>query len=417
MKALLHHLTTPMARKSSFFYFGSLFLSFARYLFHVLLLRFLTPDSYGEFLSYVSLLYLLTIPSNTVSLLVTRTVSGLFGQKDWHGINTFFYFIFWRTLLPALAIFLLIGLFSQPFSVLLKANPTAFWVLGVMTVFAFLGAIIRSYLSALQRFTAQIVIGVIELGVLLTVTFLLLKLEFAALSGVLGMLISVIVGTILTLHLISSYFLPQKKNHQRLKIRSFFLYSLIFSAGTMSLISTDVLLTRYYFDTHNSGLYSALSVIGRMIFFGLTPLSALILPVAASRYAAKKSTFTVYLKLILTSLFLGFGAVILFSLFPRLIVTLLSGSQYLTIVPLIPYIAVTMLVFALNFLTLSYLLAIEKNTSTFILIIFALLQPLLVTIYHQSLYQVVTLNLTLQICLFLSLLIYYKLSSYDQVRS
>lgn len=406
-----------MAKKSSFFYFGSLFLSFARYLFHLLLLRFLTPAAYGEFLSYVSLLYLLTIPSNAVSLIVTKTVSSFYGQKNYKAINTFFYFILLRTLLPTLFIFLFIITFSGPLSIILKANPQAFYLLATMTIFTFFGAIVRSYLTALQQFVAQVLIGLLELTVLLAVTFIFLQLDFAALSGVIGMLLSTLLGITLTFYLIRKFILPQQTDHQHLTIHSFVIFSFIFSVATMSFLSVDVLLTRYFFSAEDSGLYSALSTIGRMIYFGLTPLAALALPIATSRHSRGDSTISVLSKLILAAILLGGGAVAIFILFPRLMVTILSGSQYVTIIPLVPYMAITQLIFALNYLTLSYLLAIEKNSSTLIMLLFALLQPILVFFYHQSLYQVVTLNLTLQLCLFLSLLIYYKLSSYEQVRS
>lgn len=411
MNRLFRQLTTPLAKKSSFFYFGSLIISFGRYLFHLLLLRFLTPQSYGEFLSYVSFLYLLTIPSSTIGLLVNRYVSTFYGQKDNNKINTFFYYVLWRTLLPAAFIFILVSLFANTLSTLLKANPVAFLVLGVMTIFSFLGAIIRSYLTALQRFYAQVVIGALELLSLLFITFIFLNFGFQAVAGVYGMLLSSALGISLTFYLIRSKIFPQQSGHPQVKLRSFLLYSLIFSAGTMSLISTDILLTRYFFSLLDSGLYSALSVIGRMIFFGLTPLSNLVIPIAASRHANKKSTFTVYLKLVSASVLFGSIAVGIFTLLPRLVVTILSGSQYLTIIPLVPHVSLTMFIFALNYLTLSYFLAIEKTSSTYILLAFTLFQPILIYLYHQSIYQVVTLNLTLQICLFLSLLIYYKVSS------
>jgi O-antigen/teichoic acid export membrane protein len=146
-----------------------------------------------------------------------------------------------------------------------------------------------------------------------------------------------------------------------------------------------------------------------MIFFGLTPIGSLILPIAASRYASKQPTSSVYLKLILSAGFLGIGAVSLFSLFPDLVVRLLSGSEYLAITSLIPFISLTMFFLSLNQLTLSYLLAVGKEKGTYLLFFFALLQPLLIIFIHSSLYQVITLNLTLQLCLFITLVIYNTL--------
>ena len=411
MQRITKHLTTSTAKNSSLFYFGSLFINFGRYLFHLLLLRFLSPASYGEFLSYVSLLYLLTIPSGVIQTLVSRDVSLFFGKKDFKSIKHFFYFLSPLALVPALLISILVILFSNPLARLLTADPAAFMVLSLMTITSILGAVLRSYLPALQRFTTQVLIGFVELLILISSAYLFLSLKLDALSGVLAMFISSLVAILLSAYLLRTYLLPRPKKLSFFKINHIFTYSLIFSAGTLSLMSTDVLLVRYFFSSHDSGLYSALSVIGRMIFFGLTPLGSLILPIAASRYASNRSTTSVYLKLIVSAGILGTGAVSLFSLFPELVVRLLSGSEYLAVTSLIPFISITMLFLSLNHLTLSYLLAVGKEKSTYLLLFFTLLQPLLITLFHTSLYQVITLNITLQFCLFLTLLIYNNLKT------
>lgn len=409
MKQITRHLTTSTAKNSSLFYFGSLFINFGRYLFHLLLLRFLSPSSYGEFLSYVSLLYLLTIPSGVIQTLVSRDVSLFFGKQDFRSIKHFFYFLSPLALVPALLISVLVIFFANPLAHLLTADPAAFIVLSLMTITSILGAVLRSYLPALQRFTTQVLIGFIELLILIASAYLFLIFKLGALSGVLAMFLSGVIAILLSGYLLRSYLLPKPKKVGTFKINHIFLYSLIFSAGTLSLMSTDILLVRYFFSSHDSGLYSALSVIGRMIFFGLTPIGSLILPIAASRYASKQSTSSVYLKLILSAGFLGIGAVSLFSLFPDLVVRLLSGSEYLAITSLIPFISLTMFFLSLNQLTLSYLLAVGKEKGTYLLFFFALLQPLLIIFIHSSLYQVITLNLTLQLCLFITLVIYNTL--------
>lgn len=408
MKRITRHFSTPAARNSTLFFFGSLAINFGRYFFHVLLLRFLTPDTYGEFLSYISLIYLLTIPSGVIQTLVSRNVSLYFGRGDRNKINNFFYYISSLTLLPAVIIAVLVVILAHPLSSLLKANPTAFIVLSIMTVFSLLGAVIRSYLPALQKFVTQIVIGAVELIVLLITVFILLKLNLQALSGIMAMLISSTLSLSLTLYFIKEYIYPKLNRITPVKIGKFLLHSFIFSTGTLSLMSTDILMARYFLTAHDSGLYSALSIIGRMIFFGLTPIAGLILPIAASRYAKGQNTATAYNKLMLAASVLGLAATVMFSVLPELVVRLLSGTEYLAITSLVPYVSLTMFIFALNHLTLSYFLAVGKESATYLLLIFATLQPILITIYHQSIYQIVTLNLTLQLCLLLTLLLYNK---------
>ncbi|MBI2326124.1 hypothetical protein HYU91_01925 [Candidatus Collierbacteria bacterium] len=404
MKKFFRLLSTPTARSSAFYYFGNFTIGVGRYFFHLLLLRLLLPSEYGEFLAYLSLLYILGIPNTAVSNLVVKFVAEFKGRRDHHSINQLFYYLV-RKLTPiSLSIGALMIFFANSLSSVFKAHSTAFVILGLSLFIGLLSTIIRSYLLAFQRFVAQIIIGFSEICVTLILAYIFIKIGLSATGAVLAQILSGIISLTICLYLIRKEIFPiSTKTNREFNLGSFTGYSLIFAIGSLSLISSDVLLVRYYFSEHLSGIYSSLSVIGRIVYFGLGPLIGLVLPIASHRHAATGSSKGVFLKLGSVILVFGLLATLIFVIFPSLIMRTLSGVNYLEGASLLPIFAGSMLLFSFSMFILSYLMAIGKPKFNLFLLAATIAQPLIVFIFHQSLIQVVSSNLILEFVLFLSL--------------
>ncbi len=404
MKKFFRLLSTPTARSSAFYYFGNFAIGVGRYFFHLLLLRLLLPSEYGEFLAYLSLLYILGIPNTAVSNLVVKFVAEFKGRRDYPSINQLFYYLV-RKLAPiSLAIGTLMIFFANFLSSVFKAHPTAFVILGLSLFIGLLSTIIRSYLLAFQRFVAQIIIGLLEICVTLILAYIFIKIGLSATGAVLAQILSGIISLTICLYLIRKEIFPiSTKTNREFSLGSFTGYSLMFAVGSLSLISSDVLLVRYYFSEHLSGIYSSLSVIGRIIYFGLGPLIGLVLPIASHRHSATGSSKGVFLKLGSVIVVFGLLATLLFVIFPGLIMRTLSGVNYLEGASLLPIFAGSMLLFSFSMFILSYLMAIGKPIFNLFLLAATIAQPLIVFFFHQSLNQVVSSNLILEFVLFLSL--------------
>lgn len=411
MKQIFRILNSPSARTSATFYLGSFISSVSNYLFHLLLIRLLAPAAYGEFLTYVSLLYLTTVPSGTVSILITKHVSQYYGKKDHSSINLYFYFILARVIIPSLLLGLGVILFSGPLSDLFKAEPFAFVVLGISIVTSLLGSILGSYILAFQQFIFSTILSFAGIIFKILLAFIFIKLGLGATGGIIAVFVSGLVSLIVLFIRIKPAIVPKISGtiSKNIKIKNLLTYSLIFSTGTLSLMSADVLLVRLYFSPHQSGLYAGLSMLGRMIYFGIIPLSGLLLPLATSRFASQNNTKKIFYKLGLASLGLGGVGVTIFSLYPSLVISLLSGINYLAINSLLPLFSLSMLIFALNYYLLTYLIAVNKQSANLILLLATLIQPLLIALFHQSLNQVVNINLTIQASMLAGLLFYYKI--------
>lgn len=410
MEKLLRIIKSKTARTSAFYYCGNFIVSFGNYVFHLILIRLLAPAYYGEFLTYISFLYLLAIPSGTISVVVTKHIADYYGKRDTVSINHFFYFIIGKIIAPSLVLGFAVILFSTPLSHLFKAEPVAFVVLGISIFTSLIGSVLRSYVSAFQLFNFVTVLGFVDIIIKVILAVILVNLGLNATGPVIAILLTGLIILSIIYFKVKTSIYPKApgKSLGNIKIRSNLFYSFLYSAGTLSLMSVDVLMVRIYFDTHTSGLYSGLSMLGRMIYFGVTPLSGLLLPMVSHRFAAHLNTKTVLRKLGLVSLVIGLVGVSIFSLNPEALISLLSGRNYLEVSGLLPLFAVTMLIFALSYFLLTFLIAVNRQKVNFILLLTALAQPLAIFISHDSITTVVYINLCLHSALLLALLIYYK---------
>lgn len=409
MDRIIKTLTTPAARSSAIYYFGSFTLGIGRYFFHLILLRLLLPSEYGEFLAYLSLLYLLGIPNSTINNVVVKFVAEFRGKKDNISVNRLFYYLIKKLSPLTLVLACILVLFSKQLAEVFKAHPTAFIILGISVVLGLFSSVVRSYLSALHRFTAQIMIGAIEVVLTIILAVVLIKLRLSATGTVLAQLIAGMVSLLIMFFLIKDLIYPPAKKKVQFKLGGFAGFSLVYAIGSLSLISTDILLVRYFFSEYLSGIYSSLSVIGRSIYFALGPLINLLLPMAAHRYAATNSAKSVFMKLGAVTVVFGSGAVAIFNFFPKLIIRFVSGPSYLEAANYLPLFGLTMLLFSFNIFIVTYFMAIGKPKLNYFLLAASLLQPVLIFFFHQSLNQVVNINLLIEAALFLILLWQVKL--------
>lgn len=404
----LQKLNTANFRESLLYYIGNFCLNFFRYLFHLVLLRLLTPPQYGEFLSYLSLMYFLAIPTGTIGSVVTKFIADYKGKGDDRSINIFFYHLLKRTTPLGIIVGLILIIFNSPLSTLFKAHPLAFIVLGISTFISLFQTITTSFLVGFQKFLTQTILGFINVITTIGLSIVFIKMGMGATGAVLGQIVAGLVLTALTLYYIKDSIYPQvaSAGKEKYSLKSFTFFSFIYSLGTMSLISADILVVRILFDTHASGLYSSLSILGRMILFGLTPIINLVLPVVSLRFAKKNSSRSIFLKLGVGLFALGFLGSLVFTLIPQTIVSKLSGPQYLEVSSLLHLFAYTMVIFALSQFLTSFLMAVGRGRATYLLLVATIAQPLILYIFGVTLSAVVWINLYIHLVLLLLLLVF-----------
>ena len=160
----------------------------------------------------------------------------------------------------------------------------------------------------------------------------------------------------------------------------------------------------------DAGFYAALSTLGKIIFFGISPIIMVMFPITSEKHANGGDYKKVFrLSLLLITIFcLGLSLVYLF--FPELMVLALYGKGYLSVIPYLKYFALIFSFFALSSLFLNYFISIKKTKAVAFCLIAAIIQILAICIFHKSLMQLTIISLVVMFLLFISLLGYYLLN-------
>ncbi len=394
-------------KSSLIFYSGNFSLSILRYVFHIVLLRLLTPSEYGEFLTFLSLIYLLSIPTNTIATITTKSVSNFLGKKDSNSINAFFYYIFQKTFYPLLIVGFTVALLSTPLSRLFNASNIAFIVLGISSLTSPLQTIVSSYLLGLHLLIKYSVFGLITAVSTILLSFLLIYLGFGSLGAVVGQVAGSLVATAVALLWIKPNIFPKKQATSKfnLNLKSLTNFALLNSSATLSFMSVDILLARIILDAHQSGIYSSLSVIGRTIIFGLSPLSTLVLTYASKKHASGARLLPMFQKLGLVIFILGLSGAAVFNLFPHQIASILGGTNFQETGKYLGLFSFSMVLFSWNQFLLAFFNGIGKESNNKYYAFFALLQPIAILLIAKDISTMVFISLGLQLGLFLCLIL------------
>ena len=109
--------------------------------------------------------------------------------------------------------------------------------------------------------------------------------------------------------------------------------------------------------------------------------------------------------LFLVSILCG-GIILVYLLFPKLVVLVLFGKSYLVITKYIAIFAFLMSIFSYVYLLAFYNLSVNRINFVYGLVLLILLEFLLLVFYHSSLLQVIFVLLILIVLTFIFMLIY-----------
>lgn len=391
-------------------FLGTTITNAGNYLYHLLMGRMLGPVDYGTLTSLISLVYLVSIISTTLSTVVVKQVTSYKSKKDWGRIFSLF--------LKLTKSFLLLGLLVLLGFVLMQSQIARFLnltdsrpivLIGVWLIFSLVGFINEAILRSFLRFNFLSFNAVFGILVKLALAVGLVHLGFS----VFGALIAIIAGTLLP-YLIS--FWPLKfiwqypKKAKAINWRGFWGYSfpvLLATLGLTSLYSTDIILAKHLFSAYEAGLYSALAVLGKIVFFASSTVPLVMFPLVSENYEKGKN----YRHFLNQSLRLVAGISLLITvvyfLFPRLMVKTLYGADYLPAASYLGIFAVFISLYSLSFLLVNFFLSVKKLKLALLPLLAAVLQIVLIMALARSILQVIQISIAVTALLLAALLLSY----------
>ncbi|MFI1773304.1 oligosaccharide flippase family protein [Thalassobellus citreus] len=384
------------------------------YLYNLILGRILGPAQFADAAVLITFLLVLSFAAMTFQL-VTAKFSVLFENELF---KSFISKVYKNALLVGIAMGILIVVFaSQLQQVFNTSSSSMFVVFGCGVPLYFLMSVNRGVFQGKKSFKSLSITYQLEMLSRLIITLgliLIFNIQSSVVIAV-GILASFLFGLI---PFKFSNMLPQKtlvlsKVHSK-NIRSFFIITVFYELTQIIINNSDILLVKHYFESYEAGLYASLALIGRIVYFIAWMFVMLLLPTVVQLKKEGKETASILFK------YVGYIAVISITIigvcisFPETIITLLFGDSYIAMAPLLWKYAIATSMFAISNIFAYYYLSLDKYIPVVISGVFGMLQMGLVVFYHDSLEQVVHMQIIAMLMLLVIQLAFFKV---DQLKS
>ncbi len=331
------------------------------YLCQILMGRFFTVENYGIINTIFSLTLIVSVIGNTASMILSKVISE--NKKNTSGICN-------RVIevvnVSCLAL-IIIGLCFTPFLLKVLGNNYLTAILTMISIVTSIYPILyQGIFGGLHKFVNlgayTLIIPIIKIAGLLVIVVLgltgNLEVYMTILSIIIGNLISIVIGNMVVKKNLSEVRSNSKTNIKKIWKN----YSDVFWSNIliMFLMNIDILYLSYFYDSKTIGLYSSVLVFGKMIYYFVTALVTVMLPLVSKhqkddRYIHKMLNQTLLYTFILTAFLL-----IPTNIFAETILNMIFGNKYITAIPYMKYASFISLSYSLNLVLLNYLVGINK---------------------------------------------------------
>ena len=378
------------------------------YAYHLVVGRMLGPVGYGELAALISIFYIINAPATVLLNIMVKFFSQLKAKGEYGEAKQLFIVISKFLVIFGIIGFVLLFPFTGILASYLNIKEPLYLVWLYLTFATFLFSIvISSVLQAFQRFFSLAVLQNIS-GVL-RLFFGFIGASFGVgwtlLLGVVTNLVAYFIG-LMTLRSLLSY----KEKKITISAASALYYSIptfIALFSMTALYSQDVVLVKHFFTAETAGIYSSLSVLGKIIFFASSSIGFVAFPILAERKELGKA----YDRIVVLSLgavaVMSFGLTIGYYLFPSLVVNLLFGKAFLSAGSYLGPFGLFISFYTLANLFITMYLALGKTTVWIFAVVAALLQTWIMNMVHTDLSVVIRNNTFIAGGLFILLLLYY----------
>jgi len=380
------------------------------YIYHLLMGRLLTTSDYGMLQSLISLSNIISVPLTTLNTLMVKITSTYLGSQEegkvaylHHRLSS----LFWRLLLIGGITFLLLKNFI--FNLLHIDSFVSLVFLDIAIFFGLLQMLNRSVIQGLARFMYYVAAHLIEAYGKLILGIIAICLGLKA-PGAFGAFVLSGTLTYLFTEVILRKILPGKEKQTRVNLGAFgqtTFYSFILTVSIIALFNVDVVLVRHFLSSYESGLYAALSVLGKIIYFGSAPIANTMLPLVTEAYARKQNHHRIFLVSFILAVVVAGLITLIYGLFPDLSLKILIGVQYLEAAQYLFRFGIFLSLCALLNLLGFFFYSVHEHTPLWFLVLAALIQAVGILFHHGSIGEVLTINLTVSASLFIVLLLYY----------
>jgi len=382
---------------------GSLLVGAINYVYQFLMARMLTVAVYGELQSLITIFAVTGVLTGAISTVLTKYTADFKANNRTDKIYSIFLLFTKKTTIVAIiffAFFVFLSGYIAGFLNMTSVIPLI--IIGISFIFGFSSSVNSGILRGLQKFKELSLVSITSTLIKLIFGVLLVKLGFAINGAVGAVSLASLVGYLISFYPIKFLFKLKTVKIETKEILRYSFPVFLTLLSTTLLCSVNVILVKHFFSAQTAGEFGALVVLSNIIFFMVGPIAGVMFPMAADAHSSLGNPAKILKKAICLVVFIGLAIVGCYFAIPDLIIKVLLGSKFLIIGKYLGWVGVSMFIYSLVSLFSSYFLSVGRLKGAYLVGVGALLQIVLITVFHSDLWQIIWI---MNIVMFLTLLL------------
>ena len=376
---------------------GSALVSALNFIFNVVMARLLGPALFSQAAAIVTVFMLLSCISLSFQMVcakfVARNESATAKTSVYHNMRR-------KAWQVGLAVALVLTVAQRPIAEYLRMPNS--WVIAVLALgMAFYNqlGVKRGKMQGWCDFTSLSWNYIFEAAAKLAIAVLLVELGY----GIFG-----VVGA-LSASILAAVFMPAPHQHAQLEegsacIPASFgegIQAIVFFIGQVIINNVDIILVKHFFDSELAGLYAAVALVGRVLYFASWQVVSAMFPVsAAAAEEEHRKAHVLGLPLVIVSVIcLGFIGIL--AIFPGFVMHLVFGDGFHSAQSLLSLYASSTALYALAMVLITYEMSRKIANTGWLQLLFSGAIVLAIYMLHSDLRQVIIVQIWIKVLMLL----------------
>ena len=402
-----------LKRDGTILFLSNLLVNAGNYGINLLLGRWLGPSEFSEVSLLVTLLLMLSFWALAFQLTATKYIAEFTTDNKQAEMSMFLKWFQKLAVLVGIVLAILLislAIFWKDFFQM--SSPTIFIIFGIGMPFYLLMSVNRGILQGKTNYRKLAITYQTEMWTRLILSIVLIKMGYGVNGVAWGLTLSIIATWLVSN---SAIIKEQKMIFDNKKIIQFFLVVLTYECSQILINNSDTVLVKHFFTPTDAGLYAALALIGRIVYFGTWTVVTLLFPIVIKlEKEGKDHTKYFWGGLGVVG---GIAGIIIIACYvmPEMMVNILFGEKYLAIAPLLWLYALATALFALVNVFVYYNMSLDRRLPVWLTIIGGILQILLIYTFHNTFEQVIQIQIYLMSGLLMTMTLYQFLVKKEKI--
>ena len=200
---------------------------------------------------------------------------------------------------------------------------------------------------------------------------------------------------------LAAYVLPRMAPQMRVKTEQGYpasfsegIQAIVFFVGQVIICNTDIVLVKHFFSPEVAGLYAAVALVGRLLYFASWSVVSAMFPVSAAAKPQEEDPRVVFVPL-MAVLAMSAAFILTLSLFPHLVIHTIFGVEFHQGEPLLALYAAATGTYSLSVVLMAYEMSRRIANTGWLQLVFSGVLVLAIGTFHSTLREVIVVQIVL----------------------